>query len=770
MEIQSALDECKSTGGKVVLLAGDYYVSAALRLYGGYHVLEGESILACIHLTNGANSDIIAIGISGQTTNFAHIKRLHLDGNRANQTGTSHVIEASGDTLSVGGVVIEDVEIEGAHDEGIYLHDAVRTAFLRHVGVYLCGADGMATYARRVDMVDVELNNNDRYGLYVLEGTVFAAKGSIDGNGQFGAVIFAEHGGGIYDFDVSGNSQSHANDYDGILLTHANGFQVAGCYFSQTVATGPTQRLAIYIDPDCSWTRVQACVMSGMLTGDIYDAGTGSYCQLYEGLIASKSIIAEQIADGAIGSPHIEAVDSAADGEALTYDAASGKFEWKSVAGVTKHTELTDKEVGGVIDHADGSVTDAKIVGVSGAKVSGNIPGEATATEDHLTTHKTAATIDHPDGSVTAAKIADGAVGSPQIAAGAIKPGHLDAIDSPADGEALTYDAATGRHEWAVAGVSKHTDLTDKEVAGVIDHADKSVTAAKIADGAVGSPQIALSAVKSGHIADGEVGSPEIALDAIRAGHILDGEVGSPEIALGAVKEGHLAAGAVTGTKIADGAVGSPKIGDGEVTDAKLASGVGLSDGQIAKLPTATEGQALVRGAAAWGAGDVGVSMHGADKHTNVTRTLFVPPSETYTGNATYEAYWPVIALAAGSTQNVRFIFRVPSDFVSFTSLKVLWSGSPMGTAGQDWVADALAKYAAAGEGTGQHTDDPSSVTIDVPALATFYETDVGLTMSNLAKGDYVTVQLERLGGDAADTFGYDIAIYGLLLTYTAEQ
>jgi hypothetical protein len=41
---------------------------------------------------------------------------------------------------------------------------------------------------------------------------------------------------------------------------------------------------------------------------------------------------------------------------------------------------------------------------------------------------------------------------------------------------------------------------------------------------------------------------------------------------------------------------------DGSVTDAKLLSGVGLNDGQIAKLPVASQGQVLTRGATAWGA------------------------------------------------------------------------------------------------------------------------------------------------------------------------
>ncbi len=72
-------------------------------------------------------------------------------------------------------------------------------------------------------------------------------------------------------------------------------------------------------------------------------------------------------------------------------------------------------------------------------------------------------------------------------------------------------------------GVAKHTELTDKEVAGVIDHADESVTTLKVKD--------------------------------------LN------------------------------------------ITDPKLASGVGLSDGQICKLPTAVADQILKRGAAAWEVG-----------------------------------------------------------------------------------------------------------------------------------------------------------------------
>jgi hypothetical protein len=48
---------------------------------------------------------------------------------------------------------------------------------------------------------------------------------------------------------------------------------------------------------------------------------------------------------------------------------------------------------------------------------------------------------------------------------------------------------------------------------------------------------------------------------------------------------------------------------DGSVTDGKLASGVGLSDGQICKLPAAVEGKVLTRGAAAWEAVDAPITI-----------------------------------------------------------------------------------------------------------------------------------------------------------------
>jgi hypothetical protein len=88
-----------------------------------------------------------------------------------------------------------------------------------------------------------------------------------------------------------------------------------------------------------------------------------------------------------------------------------------------------------------------------------------------------------------------------------------------------------------------------------------AVTAAKIADGVVGTAKIADAAITAAKLAGLAVGSGAIAAGAVTTAKIANLAVGT----------GQLADGAVSGIKIADGAVGSAKIGDGQVINAKLA-------------------------------------------------------------------------------------------------------------------------------------------------------------------------------------------------------
>ena len=102
-----------------------------------------------------------------------------------------------------------------------------------------------------------------------------------------------------------------------------------------------------------------------------------------------------------------------------------------------------------------------------------------------------------------------------------------------------------------------------KVTTGVL--ADNSVTAALIADDAVGADQLAASAVVTTSVVD----------DAITAAKIADDAVGADQLAASAVVTASIADANVTTAKIADANVTTAKIADGNITAAKLGTGVG---------------------------------------------------------------------------------------------------------------------------------------------------------------------------------------------------
>jgi len=106
--------------------------------------------------------------------------------------------------------------------------------------------------------------------------------------------------------------------------------------------------------------------------------------------------------------------------------------------------------------------------------------------------------------------------------------------------------------ELRAKGITKHTQLTDKEVAGILDHADLSVITGKLAGGAVTTPKIADGAVTEGKIGSGAVTNPKIADLAVTSGKLADASVIDAKLGVGAVSTTKIAAGAVTTEKLAN--------------------------------------------------------------------------------------------------------------------------------------------------------------------------------------------------------------------------
>lgn len=114
------------------------------------------------------------------------------------------------------------------------------------------------------------------------------------------------------------------------------------------------------------------------------------------------------------------------------------------------------------------------------------------------------------------------------------------------------------------------SQIADVSQSGI---ADASVTAAKIADGAVGTAAIADAAVTYDKIKDKAVGSAKLADNAVSANKIASNAVQERQIFDGSVTEGKIGYGAVTANKIYDGAVTQSKLAAESVSSEKIAAG-----------------------------------------------------------------------------------------------------------------------------------------------------------------------------------------------------
>ena len=114
------------------------------------------------------------------------------------------------------------------------------------------------------------------------------------------------------------------------------------------------------------------------------------------------------------------------------------------------------------------------------------------------------------------------------------------------------------------------SQIADVSQSGI---ADASVTAAKIADGAVGTAALADAAVTYDKIKDKAVGSAKLADNGVSAKKIASNAVQERHIFDGSVTEGKIGYGAVTANKISDGAVTQSKLAAESISSEKIAAG-----------------------------------------------------------------------------------------------------------------------------------------------------------------------------------------------------
>lgn len=164
---------------------------------------------------------------------------------------------------------------------------------------------------------------------------------------------------------------------------------------------------------------------------------------------------------------------------------------------------------------------------------------------------------------------------------------------------------------------------------------------------------------------------------------------------------------------------------------------------------------------------------HGAAQHTDVTRGLFLPANEGYVTLGTPDElgmYGVVDGGADANEPSIHFTMKVPDVFVSFSSVKAVWS-SGIVAGNMYWRLEA--HYCAPGEQYTTHFDNPGLGVTATGGVNLFnvQEPENPLTLANLAIGDYLGIFFQRLGADVLDTLGpQEARILGLLFTYVANQ
>ena len=161
--------------------------------------------------------------------------------------------------------------------------------------------------------------------------------------------------------------------------------------------------------------------------------------------------------------------------------------------------------------------------------------------------------------------------------------------------------------------------------------------------------------------------------------------------------------------------------------------------------------------------------VHGADRHTNVTRHHFSRVSGHIDAQVTSHLGYSLLLLPNNQPRYAFFTFTVPDRFVSFTSIKALWLSD--GDGGNIyWQLGAV--YAAAGEPAITHTDAPAmGVTANAGAgIFNLEEPANPLALVDLAKGDTLGIIFYRDPTDPLDTLADSCFLLGLRFTYTAEQ
>ena len=162
-------------------------------------------------------------------------------------------------------------------------------------------------------------------------------------------------------------------------------------------------------------------------------------------------------------------------------------------------------------------------------------------------------------------------------------------------------------------------------------------------------------------------------------------------------------------------------------------------------------------------------ASHGADKHTNRTRKIFISVGNGAGSGSLINTYFtPTVALDASIDENWSFSFSVPIDYSSGGTIKFVYQEPPTG--GGTIIWDAVLYHFANGESSLSNQSTDTGNSLSVGGARTINEVATTLSFASLTTGEYVVVRIERDANNGSDTMASDWQLVGILFEYTADQ
>jgi hypothetical protein len=181
----------------------------------------------------------------------------------------------------------------------------------------------------------------------------------------------------------------------------------------------------------------------------------------YSKLNLSNSVVSGDIAADAVTEPKLDALDTPANAEVLSWNNASSRFEWVAAGGTGTVTSVGSGTglIGGPVNTTGTLSIDSTVATLTGAQTLTNKTVDAdnnTLSNIDNNEIKAAAGIVYSklnlSNSIVPGDLTANSVTASAIASDAVTEPKLDALDTPANAEVLSWNNASSRFEWVAAG------------------------------------------------------------------------------------------------------------------------------------------------------------------------------------------------------------------------------------------------------------------------------------------------------------------------------